>query len=67
MRRLRVEGVAEKETGGVRMTTGAWIMLAVTWSVIFFFTGRFFVKVLTIPPDADDSYEYDSRDDENKH
>ena len=32
------------------MTTAAWIMLIGTWSVIFFFTGRFFWKVLTIPP-----------------
>lgn len=36
------------------MTTAAWIMLACTWSVIFFFTGRFFVKVLTIPQRRDD-------------
>ena len=36
------------------MTNAAWIMLAATWSVIFFFTGRFFMKVLTIPPRKDD-------------
>lgn len=41
------------------MTTPAWIMLATTWSVIFFFTGRFFVKVLTIPPRPDDTFEED--------
>ena len=36
------------------MTTAAWIMLISTWSVIFFFTGRFFWKVLTIPPRQED-------------
>jgi hypothetical protein len=35
------------------MTTAAWIMMLVTWSVIIFFTGRFFWKVLTIPPRED--------------
>jgi hypothetical protein len=32
------------------MTTGAWIMLAVTWSVIVFFTVTFFVAVVRKPP-----------------
>jgi hypothetical protein len=32
------------------MTRAAWIMLAITWSVIAFFTGRFFLKVLRTPP-----------------
>ena len=32
------------------MTTAAWTMLLVTWAVIFFFTGKFFWMVLTIPP-----------------
>lgn len=32
------------------MTTGAWIMLAVTWTVITFFTVRFFLAVLRTPP-----------------
>lgn len=36
------------------MTTAAWIMMLGTWSVIFFFTGRFFWKVLTIPPRRED-------------
>ncbi len=31
------------------MTTAAWAMLAVTWSVIVFFTVRFFAKVLRNP------------------
>lgn len=31
------------------MTNAAWTMLVVTWSVIFFFTGRFFWKVLVTP------------------
>lgn len=31
------------------MTTSAWGMLVATWSVILFFTGRFFFKVLTTP------------------
>ena len=35
------------------MTGAAWAMLGVTWSVILFFTVRFFWKVLQnpIPPD----------------
>lgn len=28
------------------MTTAAWTMLALTWAVIFFFTGKFFWMVL---------------------
>jgi hypothetical protein len=39
------------------MTTNAWIMLLSTWSVIFFFTGRFFWKVLTTPLRPDDGEE----------
>ena len=35
------------------MTTAAWTMLVITWSVIFFFTGKFFWKVLTTPPRDD--------------
>lgn len=31
------------------MTTSAWWMLILTWSVIIFFTGRFFLKVLRDP------------------
>jgi hypothetical protein len=36
------------------MTTAAWIMMLITWAVIFFFTGKFFWMVLTIPPRPDD-------------
>jgi hypothetical protein len=32
------------------MTTAAWLMLAVTWAVIAFFTLRFFLAVLRAPP-----------------
>ena len=32
------------------MTLSAWAMLCATWAVIFFFTGRFFWMVLSIPP-----------------
>ena len=32
------------------MTPSAWIMLAVTWSVIALFTVGFFVAVLKKPP-----------------
>lgn len=32
------------------MTTSAWIMLAVTWSVIALFTVSLFVRVLRKPP-----------------
>ncbi|MGE0451607.1 MAG: hypothetical protein AB7Q29_18685 [Vicinamibacterales bacterium] len=31
------------------MTTAAWIMLVFTWSVVIFFTGRFFLLVLRTP------------------
>jgi hypothetical protein len=31
------------------MTTTAWVMLAVTWSIIVFFTARFFWMVLNTP------------------
>lgn len=43
------------------MTTAAWVMLAITWSVIAFFTGRFFVKVLMTPPRPDDTFEEQDR------
>jgi len=32
------------------MTSAAWAMLIGTWSVVFFFAGRFFFKVLVTPP-----------------
>jgi hypothetical protein len=38
---------AEAQEG--RMTTTAWLMLLVTWSIIIFFTGRFFWMVLQTP------------------
>jgi hypothetical protein len=31
------------------MTRNAWIMLIATWSVVIFFTVRFFVKVVRKP------------------
>lgn len=34
------------------MTTAAWTMLAITWSVIAFFTVRFFLKVVRTPTDS---------------
>ncbi len=38
------------------MTPAAWTMLVVTWSVILFFTVRFFLKVLRnpTPPEPDE-------------
>ena len=38
------------------MTPAAWLMLGVTWSVILYFTIRFFVKVLRnpTPPEPDE-------------
>jgi hypothetical protein len=35
------------------MTTGAWLMLIATWSVVVFFTARFFWRVLTLPRRVD--------------
>lgn len=32
------------------MTGSAWVMLGVTWSVVIYFTARFFLKVLRTPP-----------------
>lgn len=29
------------------MTTGAWIMMGITWAVVAFFTIRFFVMIFT--------------------
>lgn len=36
------------------MTSAAWTMLIITWTVIIFFTGKFFWKVLTTPPRKED-------------
>jgi hypothetical protein len=36
------------------MTRNAWIMLIVTWSVVIFFTARFFIAVVRTPPREDD-------------
>ncbi len=38
------------------MTPAAWTMLVVTWSVILYFTVRFFLKVLRnpTPPEPDE-------------
>jgi hypothetical protein len=35
------------------MTTSAWIMLVATWSVVAFFTVKFFLGVLRTPPRKD--------------
>lgn len=35
------------------MTTAAWIMLLTTWAVIFYFTFKFFWKVLVTPSKPD--------------
>lgn len=32
------------------MTAQAWVTLLLTWAVIAYFTGRFFLKVLRTPP-----------------
>jgi hypothetical protein len=32
------------------MTGSAWVMLGVTWSVVIFFTAKFFLMVLRTPP-----------------
>jgi hypothetical protein len=32
------------------MTMNAWIMLGVTWTVVIFFTAKFFIKILKTPP-----------------
>lgn len=36
------------------MTRSAWLMLGITWSVVIFFTARFFLKVLRTPPRDED-------------
>ena len=36
------------------MTRNAWLMLIVTWSVVIFFTARFFIAVVRTPPREDD-------------
>jgi hypothetical protein len=35
------------------MTTAAWTMLAVTWTIVVYFTARFFWLVLTSPQPED--------------
>lgn len=32
------------------MSGSAWLMLGITWSVVIFFTAKFFLKVLRTPP-----------------
>ncbi len=46
------------------MTGAAWAMLGVTWSVIVFFTVRFFRKVLQnpTPPDSGDGPDIPFKD-----
>jgi hypothetical protein len=35
------------------MTPAAWVMLAVTWAVIIYFTAKYFYMVLVTPPKAE--------------
>jgi hypothetical protein len=37
------------------MTRGALAMLVVTWSIIFFFTGKLLIRVLRTPDRDDDT------------
>ncbi len=39
------------------MTAAAWTMMLITWAVIIFFTGRFFMKVVRTPGRMDDDGE----------
>ena len=32
------------------MTTGAWVMLLATWTIVIYFTVKFFAMVLKKPP-----------------
>ena len=34
------------------MTTGAWVMLIATWSIVIYFTVKFFWMVRRKPPEA---------------
>ena len=34
------------------MTTGAWVTLIATWSIVIYFTVKFFWMVLRKPPEA---------------
>lgn len=36
------------------MTLSAWIMMCVTWTIVLFFSGRFFWMVLTTPSRQED-------------
>lgn len=36
------------------MTSSAWFMLGATWTVVIFFTVKFFLKVLRTPIPQDD-------------
>ena len=36
------------------MTGSAWIMMLVTWAIVCFFTGKFFLMVLKKPQGTDD-------------
>ncbi len=35
------------------MSAAAWIMLVLTWTVVIFFTVKFFLKVVRTPPRPD--------------
>ena len=38
------------------MTMTAWFMLGITWSVVIFFTAKFFLMVLKTPITKDDEF-----------
>ena len=61
--RPRLRGVPQEGKEGL-VTGAAWTMLGVTWSVILFFTVRFFWKVLAnpTPPEADDGPDIPFKD-----
>jgi hypothetical protein len=39
------------------MTAAAWIMMGVTWTVVVFFTAKFFWMVLRTPPHEEPEHE----------
>ncbi len=36
------------------MTLSAWIMLGLTWGIVLFFAGKFFLMALRTPPAGED-------------
>ena len=43
------------------MTTSAWWMLGVTWTIVALITGRFFFRVLTLPQRSKEEKEKHGR------